>query len=278
MESFYSKVKRELSELNNLSNKKLVRCELQGYLLVSSENKFVTENEYNINRFGKLLSNSGIPDFKIEMQGNKFCITTKKEINLEEKIEDEEEARALIRGAFLGGGSITNPKGKYHLEIVFQIEEYAKKVINLLLKFNINTKIVKREKNYVVYIKDGEEISDFLAFIGANKAVLEFEQTRVIREVRNNVNRIVNCETANLNKVVKTSVKQIENIKLIKSKKKFNKLSEGERELALLRLNNPESSLAELGNALKKPIGKSGVNHRMKRISDLAEEIRRNEG
>ena len=137
---------------------------------------------------------------------------------------------------------------------------------------------MKREKNYVVYIKDGEEISDFLAFIGANKAVLEFEQTRVIREVRNNVNRIVNCETANLNKVVKTSVKQIENIKLIKSKKKFNKLSEGERELALLRLNNPESSLAELGNALKKPIGKSGVNHRMKRISDLAEEIRRNEG
>ena len=97
MESFSSKVKRELSELNNLSNKKLVRCELQGYLLVSSENKFVTENEYNINRFGKLLSNSGIPDFKIEMQGNKFCITTKKEINLEEKIEDEEQVKEALR-------------------------------------------------------------------------------------------------------------------------------------------------------------------------------------
>ena len=275
MESFSRKVKEELSKLNNLSNKNLVKFELQGYLLTSNSNKFTTENEYNINRFSKLLSNSGTDDFKIEMQGNKFCITTKKKIEIAQEINDVEEAKAIVRGSFMGAGSITNPKSKYHLEIVFQTEENALKVNHILNHFDINSKVLKRAKNYIIYIKDGEEISNFLAFIGANSSMLKFEENRVIRDVRNNVNRIVNCETANLNKVIKTSVKQIEDIKFIKKCNKFNELSEGEKELANLRLNNPESSLTELGKMLNNPISKSGVNHRMKSIQEKTEELRK---
>ena len=177
----------------------------------------------------------------------------------------------------MGSGSISNPKSKYHLEIVFQDEENALKVNHILNHFNINSKVLQRAKNYIVYIKDGEEISNFLAFIGANSSVLKFEENRVIRDVRNNVNRIVNCETANLNKVIQTAVKQIEDIKLIKKNNKFKDLKEGERELAELRLKNPEASLNELGKMLEKPISKSGVNHRMKAIENMAEDIRRNQ-
>ena len=274
MESFSRKVKEELSKLNNLSNKNLVKYELQGYLLTASSNKFTTENEYNINRFSKLLSNSGLDDFKIEMQGNKFCITTKKPIEINQEITDVEEAKAIVRGSFMGAGSISNPKSKYHLEIVFQIEENALKINHILNHFEINSKVLQRAKNYIVYIKDGEDISNFLAFIGANKSVLKFEENRVIRDVRNNVNRIVNCETANLNKVIQTAVKQIEDIKLIKKKNKFNDLNAGEKELAELRLKNPEASLTELGKMLKTPISKSGVNHRMRAIEELANELK----
>lgn len=278
MESFSRKVKEELSKLNNLSNKNLVKYELQGYLLTANSNKFTTENEYNINRFSKLLSNSGLDDFKIEMQGNKFCITTKKPIEINQEITDVEEAKAIVRGSFMGAGSISNPKSKYHLEIVFQTEEKAKKINYILNHFNINSKVLQRAKNFIVYIKDGEDISNFLAFIGANSSVLKFEENRVIRDVRNNVNRIVNCETANLNKVIQTAVKQIEDIKLIKKNNKFNDLNEGEKELAELRMKNPEASLTELGKMLDKPISKSGVNHRMKAIENMAEDIRKNNG
>lgn len=276
MESFSRKVKEELSKLNNLSNKDLVKYELQGYLLTTNSNKFTTENVYNINRFSKLLSNNGLDDFKIEMQGNKFCITTKSKIEIKQDINDVEEAKAIVRGSFMGAGSITNPKTKYHLEIVFQSKENATRINQILNHFEINSKILQRAKNYIVYIKDGEEISKFLAFIGANNSVLKFEENRVIRDVRNNVNRIVNCETANLNKVIQTAVKQIEDIKLIKKKNKWKELNEGEKELAELRLKNPESSLTELGKMLEKPISKSGVNHRMKSIEAKAEEIRKN--
>lgn len=274
MESFSGRVKKELSRINNLADKNIVKYELQGYLLTSSTNKFITENEYNINRFSKLLTNTGTQDFKIEMQGNKFCITTKNKIEIKQKIKDIQEAKAVVRGSFMGAGSITNPENTYHLEIVFELQDNANIIKEVMKEFEINSKILKRDKNYIVYIKDGEEISKFLAFIGANKSVLKFEETRVLREVRNNVNRIVNCETANINKVITTSIRQIEAIKLIKSKNKLNYLKEGERELAELRLKNPEATLKELGEMLSQPIGKSGVNHRMKAILDLAEELK----
>lgn len=275
MESFSKNVKEELSKLNNLDDKNLVKYELQGYLLTSDSNKFLTENEYNINRFSKLLSNSGTEDFKIEIQGKKFCITTKNKIEINQKIKDIQEAKAIVRGCFMGAGSISNPKSKYHLEIIFQSEEKALKINNILNYYEINSKVLKRAKKYIVYLKDGEDISKFLAFIGANKSVLNFEENRVIRDVRNNVNRIVNCETANLNKIIKTSVKQIEDITFLKKNKKFKDLKKGEQELAELRLENPEASLTELGTMLEKQISKSGVNHRMKAIEQMAEELRK---
>ena len=277
MKSFSANIKKELSSINNLSNKDLVKMELYGYLLTISSNKFITENEYNINRFSKLLSNLDKNNYKIEMLGKNFCITYPK-INLEIKnLEfNEEENKAICRGAFLSSGSITNPKNVYHLEIVFPKEENAQIVKDILEKFDIEAKILKRNKKFIVYIKDGENISKFLAFVGANKSVLDFEDERVIKDMRNRVNRLVNCETANLNKTISSSVKQIEDIKLIKKKKKFDRLTEKEQELALLRLENPDLSLKELGNLLKEPISKSGVNHRLEQIAKLADELRNN--
>ena len=127
----------------------------------------------------------------------------------------------------------------------------------------------------MLYLKDGEEISNFLALIGANSSVLKFEEIRVIKETRNDINRKVNCETANLNKVINASIKQIEDIKLIKKKRKFASLPESLQEIANIRLENPDMPLSELGGLLKEPIGKSGVNHRLKRISEIAEELKR---
>ena len=125
------------------------------------------------------------------------------------------------------------------------------------------------------FSKDGEEISEFLALIGANNSVIKFEEIRVLKETRNDINRLVNCETANLNKTINASVKQIEDIKLIQSKNQFNNLPEILKEMAQVRLENPDMPLSELGKQLSKPIGKSGVNHRLKKISAIADEIRK---
>ena len=274
MNSFAETVKKELSELNNLANKNLVKAELSGYLITSSANEFTTESQYNINRFGKLLSNIGENDYAISIKGKKYTIKPRGKIELEHEIDGEEQVKALVRGAFLGTGTITNPKNIYHLEIIFENEENANKIKEVLEKYGISSKIIKRKNKFLVYIEDGNNISALLAFVGANKSVLEFENMRVIKEVRNKVNRLVNCETANLNKTIDTAVRQIEDIKLIKAHKKFKDLSEKEQELAELRLKNSNASLAELGEKANPKISKSGVSHRMANIAKLADEIR----
>ena len=189
--------------------------------------------------------------------------------------QDEQLARLCIREAFIKSGSINDPNKKYHLEIMFKIKKKAQEMQQLLNNFNINAKIIKREKDYMLYLKDGEEISEFLALIGANSSVIKFEEIRVLKETRNDINRLVNCETANLNKTINAAVKQIEDIKLIKKKHKFSCLPENLQEIAQLRIENPDVSLIELGKMLKEPIGKSGVNHRLKKISSIAEELRK---
>jgi DNA-binding protein WhiA len=143
----------------------------------------------------------------------------------------------------------------------------------LLNNFNIHARIIKREKEYMLYLKEGEEISEFLALIGANSSVIKFEEIRVIKETRNDINRLVNCETANLNKTINAAVKQIDDIKLIKSKRKFSSLPENLQEIANLRVENPDISLVELGKMLKEPIGKSGVNHRLKNYLQYSAEL-----
>lgn len=182
--------------------------------------------------------------------------------------------RAYIRGAFLGGGSITNPEKTYHLEFVTSSEEHAKDLSELINSFGLNSKIVLRKDNYVVYIKEGEQIVDILNIIGAHQALLKLEDIRVLKNVRNNINRLVNCETANLSKTIDASMRQIENIKLIEDTIGLKKLPHSLREIAELRLQYREASLKELGSMLNPPVSKSGVNHRFRKIEKIAEDLR----
>jgi len=277
--SFSSEIKKELSELNNLGKKEEVKYELLGYFfsdnILNDEKKvkFSTESEYNINRFSKLLRNMSIDDFNIEIQGKIYIITLEysqyKNIvygNNDEFLKKEELFKSFIRGLFLGSGSINNPNNNYHLEIKMPDNKWINIIVGNLKNYGINVKSMDKS----IYIKDGEEISKFLAFIGAGKSVLDFEEIRVQRHMNNKVNRLVNCQTANLNKVLNASVEQINAIKRLKENGNFNKMDKSLQELAELRLEHPDSSLVELGAMLKKPIGKSGVNYRMKRIIELA--------
>ena len=282
--SFSQDVKQELSKISNLANKDLVKIEFAGYCKTNnvylSDNmlRFSTENEYNINRFAKLLNNIENHNYQIEIQGKNYVITTKNKNILrlatikDLEIDGEIQEKAYIRGCFLGSGSINNPENKYHIEVIFKQKQDAQSVVNMLKKYSINFKILEKENSTSIYSKDGEEISKFLAFIGANNAVLKFEDIRVYRDMRNNVNRIVNCETANLSKTVTAALKQIDAINVIKSNGKFNSLSDSLKEIAELRIKYPEASLTELGEKTNPKIGKSGVNHRLKAIMKLAEE------
>ena len=279
--SFSSELKEEISKIENLANKEAVKYELIGYLTSSNitheknKIKFSTENEYNINRLSRLLSNIGINDYNILMQGNLFVITVDekylKEIDKTEEL-NLEQIKWIIRGTYLGSGSINNPEKKYHLEIGIRDKKEAGKIKDDLIKYNIKSNIIKKNNQYSIYIKDGEEISKFLALLGANKAVLKFEEIRVQREMNNKINRIVNCETANLNKTINASIEQIEAIKKLKENKIFDKMDEPLKEIVELRLKNPNASLVELGKMLKDPVGKSGVNYRLKKIMEIANE------
>ena len=206
------------------------------------------------------------------MQGKNYLISfNKNDIKLENiDINNDEVKKGIVRGAFLGGGSITDPKSRYHLEIRLESNEAREKIIKIINSFNIEVKTLNRNYSYSIYIKDGEEISKVLALIGASGSVLKYEDIRVLKETKNNVNRKVNCETANLNKTVNAAVVQIQAIQKIRKAKKWNRLPTNLQEIALLRLENPEATLEELGKMLSEPIGKSGVNHRLKKIIEIA--------
>ena len=279
--SFSSKIKEELSRLNTFSSIEIVQAEFYGYLISNNtifENgvvRFSTENEHNINRLNRLLKRLNI-EFDMELQGKIYSIVfeCKKLITYQEiNTEKDEIKKAIVRGAYLGGGSLNNPNSKYHLEIIFKTEEDRTKIAEIIKSFNIEIKYFKRNEKYSLYIKDGEEISKFLALIGANNSVLRYEEIRVEKDSRNSINRIVNCETANLNKTINASVAQIQAIQKIKKIGKYNELPDTLKEIADVRIENPNLSLTELGKILKNPIGKSGVNHRLKKIIQLAEEI-----
>lgn len=182
--------------------------------------------------------------------------------------------RAYIRGAFLGGGSISNPEKTYHLEFVTGDKEHAEDLSDVINEFGLNSKIVIRKDNYVIYLKEANQIVDVLNIIGAHQALLKFEDVRVLKDVRNNINRLVNCETANLSKTINASLNQIENIMYIDKKIGINKLPTKLREVAEIRLDNRELSLKEIGELLNPPVGKSGVNHRFRKIEEIAEDLK----
>ncbi len=179
--------------------------------------------------------------------------------------------RAYIRGAFLGCGSISDPEKTYHMEFVTTNEEYANSLKDLINHFGLTSKITVRKSNFVIYLKEGEQIVDLLNIIGAHSALLYLENIRIYKEMRNNVNRIVNCETANLSKTVNAAVRQIRNIEYIRDTIGLEKLPNNLKEIARLRLSHSEASFKELGEMLSPPIGKSGVNHRLRKLDAIAE-------
>ncbi|MCI8519622.1 MAG: DNA-binding protein WhiA [Clostridia bacterium] len=257
--SFSANVKEELSKINIFPKEELIKAELYGYVLTIPMDKsnivFLTENEYNINRLNKLLKTLGI-NYSIKMKGNNYAIEFKKnDLKLDFK-ENEETKKAIVRGAFLGSGWVTEPDSRYHLEINIKEERNRDKLIEIINSFSIEVKKLDRKYAYSIYIKDGEEISKLLALIGANSSVLKYEDIRVIKETKNNVNRKVNCETANLNKTVNAAVYQIQAIEKLKKENKFKKLPISLQEIAKLRQENPDATLTELGQMLSEPIRK----------------------
>lgn len=182
--------------------------------------------------------------------------------------------RAFLRGIFLAGGSITNPEKSYHLELVTQALPKAEQLCEIIKIFHMEARMIKRKKTYVVYLKDSTQIADFLKVCEASCAVFDLENIRIKKEIRNTINRQVNCETANIEKTIRASVRQVDDICLIRDKRGLGSLSKNLTEIAQLRLEYPDASLKELGDMADPPIGKSGVNHRLRKISEIAQQMR----
>jgi len=183
--------------------------------------------------------------------------------------------RAYIRGAFLSHGSITNPERTYHLEISTDHSHAAERVLASLNSLNLNAGVTQRKGSLVIYIKDGEDIATVLNLMGAHQALLNFENVRVLKEMRNQVNRLVNCETANVDKTIQAAMAQVEDIRLIEKHIGLDELPPKLRQVARLRLENPYASLKELGDMCHPPMSKSGVNYRIRQLREKAAEIAR---
>lgn len=184
--------------------------------------------------------------------------------------------RAYLRGVYLAAGSMSNPEKGYHFEFVCNRQEQAEKLLEILRDFSIEAKEVLRKKYYVVYLKDGEAIVDLLNIMGAHVALMELENTRIVKEMRNSINRRVNCEAANITKTVNAAAKQVEDILYIQKRLGFEKLPDNLKQMAQLRLDHPDATLKELSELSDPPVGKSGVNHRLRKLSELAERLKVN--
>ncbi|MBQ3932651.1 MAG: DNA-binding protein WhiA [Lachnospiraceae bacterium] len=218
-------------------------------------------------------------DAVIVLQGSKLLDkygNVREDLSIEDGLLVQKECckRAYIRGSFLAGGSIIDPNKFYHLELVCNTQYKAEQLKKMISYFNINAKIVERKGHYVVYIKEGSDVVDTLSVMEAPVSLMNLENVMILKDMRNSVNRRVNCETANLNKTVSAAVKQIEDIKYIRDTVGLSKLSNNLQEIAKLRLENGDASLKELGEMLDPKVGKSGVNHRLRKISEIADGLR----
>lgn len=187
--------------------------------------------------------------------------------------------RSYLRGAFLAGGSVNNPEtSSYHLEIYTLYKEHSDALVQLMNGYELNAKTIERKKGFVAYLKEAEKIADFLSLVGAHQALLKFEDVRIIRDMRNSVNRLVNCETANLNKTIGAALRQVENIRFIENAIGLDQLPEKLREIARLRVEYQDVTLKELGEMVSAgSVSKSGVNHRLRKLDEIAEALRRGE-
>lgn len=237
-------------------------------LLARKKMRLKKNNVYMVripNRVQEILS-----DLKIVSEGFQFTPGIDKAV-----VRGNCCKRSYLRGAFLAGGSVNNPEGSsYHLEISSMYEEHCHALVELANRFHLNARCIERKKGFVFYIKEGQKIIEFLSLIGAHQALLRFEDIRIMKDMRNSVNRIVNCETANLNKTIGAAMRQIENIRLIQREVGLENLPEKLREVAEIRLQYPDVNLNEIGDFLKGNVSKSGVNHRLRKIDELAEKIR----
>lgn len=182
--------------------------------------------------------------------------------------------RAFLRGAFLSCGTVSNPEKSYHMEIMCPDESWAHELVEIFASFDIEVKILQRAKNYTIYIKDGSQIADALSVMEAGVAMMEYENARILKDMRNSVNRKVNCETANINKTVAASMKQVEEIRELMGTKLFMELPANVQRMAQLRIEYPDATLKELGELSDPPIGKSGVNHRLRKLSVAAMQLK----
>ncbi len=187
--------------------------------------------------------------------------------------------RSYLRGAFLAGGSVNNPEtSSYHLEIFSLYEEHAESLTELMNGYELNAKYIERKRGFITYLKEAEKIAEFLSLIGGYQALLKFEDVRIVRDMRNSVNRLVNCETANLNKTIGAAMRQVENIQFIDAEVGLEELPERLKEIARLRVEHQEVSLKELGEMMSTgAISKSGVNHRLRKLDKIADKIRNGE-
>lgn len=210
-------------------------------------------------------------DLKILGEGFTFTHEISKEL-----VKKKCCKRSYLRGAFLAGGSVNNPEtSSYHLEIFSLYKEHNDSLCELMNKFELSSKTIERKKGFITYLKEAEKITDFLIIIGAHNALLKFEDIRIVRDMRNSVNRLVNCETANLNKTIGASIRQVENIRFIDETVGLQVLPEKLREIAELRIQYQDVTLKELGEMVSGgAISKSGINHRLRKIDDIAAKLR----
>ncbi len=192
----------------------------------------------------------------------------------EKKRRGKKDERSLLREAFLQSGTMSDPEKSYHFEIVCDTKEEAERIAEQMRSFSLGARVSARKAYFFAYLKEGDEIADMLRILGASRSLMEFENVRILKEMRGSVNRRVNCETANINKTVDASLRQIEDIRLIEEKKGLSELPKSLREIAELRLQYPDANLTELGSCFTPPIGKSGVNHRLRKLREIAEALR----
>ena len=240
---------------------------------------FETENELLVRKGFTLLKKTFNIDTGLGLTEDDFWALSTKIGDLNEAVspllvKNSCCRRAFLRGAFLSVGSISDPNKGYHLEFVCTIPEQAEQIKELMGEFDIIGKIVRRKKYFVVYVKEGSAIVDLLNVFEAHKALMEFENLRILKEMRNSINRKLNCEAANINKTVNATAKQIEDIIFLRDYYGLENLPEPLRQTAGVRLEYPDSSLKELGELMDPPVGKSGVNHRLRKLCELAEKIR----
>ena len=207
----------------------------------------------------------------------KYFTNNEKNSKIARRSKEKDYKRELLRKLFIEKGSLSDPERFYHMEFVCNSEEEADELIALIAEFGIEARPAVRNKHIIVYIKDSEAIFDMLNILGAHKSLMELENVRILKEMREDVQRKVNCETANINKTVSAAVRQIDDIIYIRDRIGFNSLPENLRAVAKLRLEKPDATLKELGELLSPPVSKSGVNHRLNKLSGIADKLRKSD-